>query len=72
LREDGSLLTADERKEIETKVENLEKLIQENDARAIKQSSDALNRATEEFATRRMDASVRRALAGRKLSSLDA
>jgi molecular chaperone HscA len=72
LREDGSLLTPEERKEIETNVEKLEKLIPGNDSRAIKQSSDALNKATEEFAARRMDASVRRALTGKKLSSLDA
>ena len=72
LREDGSLLSPDERKEIETKAASLEKLLQGNDSRAIKQSSEALNRATEEFAARRMDAGVRRALAGKKLSSLDA
>ncbi len=72
LREDGSLLTSEERKEIEGKIETLEKILHENDSRAIKRSSDALNRATEEFAARRMDAGVRRALAGRKLSSLDA
>jgi molecular chaperone HscA len=72
LREDGSLLTPEERREIETKIEKLEQLIPGNDSRAIKQSADALNKATEDFAARRMDASVRKALAGRKLSSLDA
>jgi len=30
-----------------------------------------LNRATEEFAGRRMDAGVKRALAGRKIANLD-
>src|SRR5262245_14293403 len=72
LREDGSLLSLEERKEIEVKVQHLEKLLGGNDSRAIKQSSEALNKATEEFAARRMDAGVRKALAGRKLSSLDA
>jgi molecular chaperone HscA len=43
-----------------------------NDHRAIKAASDALNRATEPFAARRMDASVRQALAGRRIASLDA
>jgi molecular chaperone HscA len=72
LQEDGSLLSTGEVKSIEEKVQNLENLVRGNNAKAIKQSSDALNKATEEFAARRMDASVRRALTGRNLSSLDA
>ena len=39
-------------------------------ARAIKAAADALNRATEEFAARRMDRSVRSVLAGRKLDEV--
>jgi len=31
---------------------------------------EALNRATDEFAARRMDAGIKRALAGRKIGSL--
>jgi molecular chaperone HscA len=42
-----------------------------NEHRAIRQASDALNKATEEFAGRRMDQGVRRALAGRKIATLD-
>jgi molecular chaperone HscA len=72
LAEDGALLSADERKEIEEKVGFLERAIATPHARAIKAASDALNRATEEFAARRMDASVQRALAGRSVESLDA
>jgi molecular chaperone HscA len=72
LKEDGSLLASDEKKEIEVKVARLEQALKGNDPRAIKQATEALNKATEEFAARRMDASVRRALAGKKLSSLDA
>jgi molecular chaperone HscA len=72
LREDAALLTPEERRAIESEIENLEKLVQGNDPRAIKQSSDALNRATEEFAGRRMNASLRRALAGRSVANLDA
>ena len=41
------------------------------DHRAIKRAAEALNRATEPFAARRMDASVRRALAGQKIASFD-
>jgi molecular chaperone HscA len=72
LAEDGSLLTADEMKSIEDGIKTLEKTIATADPRAIKLASDALNRATEEFAARRMNAGVRRALAGRAISSLDA
>ena len=50
----------------------LEKTLATTDSRAIKLASDALNRATEEFAARRMNASVRRVLAGKRIASLDA
>ncbi|HXR58820.1 MAG TPA: Hsp70 family protein, partial [Burkholderiales bacterium] len=72
LKEDGGLLSPEERSSIEEKTKQLEKLLQGSDSRAVKQSVEALNRATEEFAARRMDAGVRRALTGKKLSSLDA
>ena len=72
LAEDGSLLNAQEKQEIDEKIASLEKVISTPDPRAIKRASDALNRATEEFAARRMDASVRSALAGKSIESLDA
>ena len=72
LAEDGSLLTSDETKTIQEKIINLEKTLKTPDPRAIKLASDALNRATEEFAARRMNASVRSALAGKRITSLDA
>ena len=72
LAEDGSLLSSDEVKDIEEKISTLEKALATPYPRAIKVASDALNHATEEFAARRMNASVRRALAGRKVTSLDA
>jgi molecular chaperone HscA len=67
---DSNLLSKDERMLIEQKIASLEKLLPTTDHRAIKQASDALNRATEEFAGRRMDEGIKRALAGRKISSL--
>jgi molecular chaperone HscA len=70
--EDGSLLTADEMKDIQDKIAFLERAVSTPHVRAIKVASDALNHATEEFAARRMNASVRRALAGRRVASLDA
>ncbi len=44
--------------------------MESTDHRAIKHAADALNRATEQFAGRRMDEGIRRALAGRKIGSL--
>jgi len=72
LGEDGSLLSSNELKDIELQMQNLESALSTADPRAIKSASDALNRATEEFAARRMNASVQRALAGRTVESLDA
>jgi len=72
LAEDGSLLSSPELKEIEGKIKALEQTLAASDPRAIKRASDALNRATEEFAARRMNASVRRALTGKSVANLDA
>jgi molecular chaperone HscA len=69
---DGSLLNSEEVKDIEEKIKTLETRLATLDPRAIKLASDALNRATEEFAARRMNASVRSALAGKRIASFDA
>jgi molecular chaperone HscA len=70
LAADAALLSADETSTIEAGMQKLEKLLPGRDHRAIKKASDELNKATEEFAARRMDAGVKRALAGRKIGSL--
>jgi len=70
ISEDAALLNPQELKLIREKIEILEKTLSGADPRAIKQASDALNRATEAFAARRMDAVVRRALAGKAITSL--
>ncbi len=72
LSEDGPLLNSEEKKAIEEKITSLERALSTSDPRAIKIASDALNRATEEFAARRMNASVRSALTGKRIASLDA
>jgi molecular chaperone HscA len=51
-------------------VAELERRLGAKDHRAIKQATDALNRATDEFAARRMDEGIKRALAGKKIGSL--
>ena len=68
---DGGLLSAGERADIERLLAALREKLAETDHRALKQASDELNRATEDFAARRMDASVRRALTGQKIANLD-
>jgi len=72
LAEDGHiLLSADERQQIQTHIDALLALCQGTDSHAVKQASDALNHATEDFAAKRMDASVQKALAGKNLDSLE-
>jgi molecular chaperone HscA len=68
---DGALLSAAEREAIDRQVAALAAVATASEHRAIRQASDALNRATEEFAGRRMDAGVKRALAGKSIASLD-
>ena len=70
LEADANLLNADERAKIDQAIAVLRTAMEKNDHRAIKQASDALNRATDDFAARRMDQGIRRALAGKKIGSL--
>ena len=70
LQSDGALLSAEEKSAIEMQMQNLNKTLAGTDHRAIKHSAEALSRATDDFASRRMDASIKRALAGRKVGSL--
>ena len=71
LDSDGDLIPAAQRAEIERLLAALRVRLGGEDHRAIKQASDALNRASEEFASRRMDASVRKALAGQRIADLE-
>ena len=72
LTEDGGLLSRQEIASIVERADQLQKIVDSNDPRPIKQATEALNKATEEFAARRMDAGVRRALAGKSIAKLDA
>jgi molecular chaperone HscA len=67
---DAALLNEQEKSEIEAAMASLEKVLAGTDHRAIKKAVEALNHATETFAARRMDEGIKRALAGRKISSL--
>jgi molecular chaperone HscA len=72
LTKDGEALLSDsEKKMIEASMENLRELAKAEDSHAIHTAVEALNHATEEFAARRMDASVKKALAGHNLNTLE-
>jgi molecular chaperone HscA len=71
LHKDGNLLNAAETQEITSKMDHLRQLADAEDSQAIHQATEALNQATEAFAARRMDASVKQALAGQNLKSLE-
>ncbi|MGE3161011.1 MAG: Fe-S protein assembly chaperone HscA [Burkholderiales bacterium] len=68
---DGGLLEPAERAAIDERVAALEAALAGADSRTLRAGIEGLNRATEEFAARRMDAGVRRALAGRRIATLD-
>ena len=67
---DSVLLSEEERADIATLLDALRATAQGSDHQAIKEAVEALARGTEEFAARRMDRSVRSALAGRRLDEI--
>lgn len=67
---DAALLSDQERADIAGLIDTLRATAQGSDHQAIKDAVEALARGTEEFAARRMDRSVRAALAGRKLDEI--
>ncbi|HNQ76394.1 MAG TPA: Hsp70 family protein, partial [Pseudothauera hydrothermalis] len=71
LEQDGDLLDATERSAIDAAIAALRQAREGDDHRLIKQHIDALTRATDEFAARRMDRSVRTALAGHKVDEIE-
>ncbi len=70
LREDADLLSAEESAALRSELEALRKTLSCTDHRTIKSGIERVNRASEVFAGRRMDRSIKRALAGRKVESL--
>ena len=71
LEQDGErLLGPGERAAIQAAMAALEHILGGADPHALKQATEALNQATTEFAARRMDQGVQRALAGHKLEEL--
>src|SRR5437773_3711990 len=70
LREDADLLSAEESSALRSELDALRKTLSCTDHRTIKSGIERVNRASEAFAGRRMDRSIKRALAGRKVESL--
>ncbi len=71
LDEDGEkLLSSDERDVIRQAIDELTKIAQEDNQRAIKLKIEAVDKVTAEFAQRRMDASINLALSGQSVKDI--
>jgi molecular chaperone HscA len=67
---DGDLLSADERQGLEVALATLDEARLRADAAALRAQIEEANRASMNFAQRRMDRGVTRALAGKRVDSL--
>jgi molecular chaperone HscA len=70
LQQDGDVLSAAERSAVEALVQTVREKVQGEDHQAIKAAVAALAQGTDDFAARRMDRSVRNALAGKTLDEV--
>lgn len=72
LQADGErLLDAEERQVIELQVQELRDLLASNDGLAIERQTKRLSQVTDAFAARRLDSTVKAALAGRNLNEIE-
>ncbi|MEM5312725.1 Fe-S protein assembly chaperone HscA [Paraburkholderia sp. JHI869] len=67
---DGELLDESERAQVNTLIATLAQVAQGDDAGAIEAATKSLSEGTDEFAARRMDKGIKRALAGKKLDEI--
>jgi molecular chaperone HscA len=70
LAADGELLNATERAQLDTLAETLRVTLAGEDTAAIDAATKALSAGSDEFAARRMDKNIRRALAGKRLDEI--
>ncbi|HEI8867625.1 TPA: Fe-S protein assembly chaperone HscA [Serratia odorifera] len=70
LATDAALLGAEERQAIDSAVAALQQAVQGTDPAAIEAAIKTLDATTQDFAARRMDASIRRALAGHSVDEV--
>ena len=71
LATDSHLISKEEKQQIEKTLQHLKALQATDDTEAIHKAVEALNQTTENFAAKRMNASVSRALAGKNVDSLE-
>ena len=67
---DGALLSDEERAAIDAELEQLAEARRGSDHLALRAAVESLNRATDDFASRRMDRSVAQALTGKRVDAL--
>ena len=67
---DGDLLNTEELNQIQTAINALTQTIQNGDAEAIRNATAALAHSTDDFAARRMDRNIQRALTGQKVEDI--
>jgi len=70
LEADGELLDEEEMRGITTAMDELRTAVTSADAAAIRRAVEALSKATDSFAARRMDRSIRTALTGKNLKEI--
>ncbi|MCD1124663.1 Fe-S protein assembly chaperone HscA [Jinshanibacter sp. LJY008] len=70
LNSDSDLLTATERVEIDSAISQLQAAVQGSNTATIEASIKTLDSVTQDFAARRMDSSIRRALAGHSVDEV--
>ncbi|WP_148716879.1 Fe-S protein assembly chaperone HscA [Chitinolyticbacter meiyuanensis] len=70
LASDGDLLSPAERSAVDDQIERLTAAMAGHDADVLRELTDALNHATQEFAARRMDRAVQQGLTGHKIEEL--
>ncbi|MFH1813717.1 MAG: Fe-S protein assembly chaperone HscA [Pseudomonadota bacterium] len=70
LAADGDLLDGAERAAVDAAVRALAEVVEGDDTAALRAAVEVLGRATDEFAARRMNRGIQRALAGRSIESL--
>lgn len=71
IAQDGDLLSADEVQQLEADMRALEAVLVADDPQVIREMTESLGRASEAFAARRMDRSIRSALTGVSLDALE-
>ncbi len=67
---DGDLLSDDERQDVQSHIEKTRAALEVEDLDQVREAVRALSAATDDFAARRMDRSIRKALAGKSLNEI--